>query len=165
MKKALVFTVFAVFTAIIFAACLKNVTNTVATGDCTPVAPSSEEAAIKAFCNKDTATYTKDTSYIYYHIVDSGSGPVAATTIFFKYKATLLDGTLLSQSTQPTSYPIVNLIKGFQDMARFYKKGARLFLVIPSALAYSCEGAVSNGTYVIPPNSILYYDIEITDVQ
>ncbi|HWB25337.1 MAG TPA: FKBP-type peptidyl-prolyl cis-trans isomerase [Chitinophagaceae bacterium] len=163
MKKVLVITI---IVSALLAACLKNVTNTPITTDCIPVAPAAEEATIKSFCGADTITYTKDTSYIYYHIVDSGTGALAATTIFFTYKAVLLNGTVISQSNEPNSSPIVNLIKGFQDMARFYKKGARIIMVIPSSLAYSCQGVVStSGSYTIQPNTILYYDVSITDVQ
>jgi len=160
MKKIFVF----VLAAAGFAACIKSNTPPVTT-DCVSVAPSVEETSIKAFANADTLDYTKDTSYIYYSIIDSGSGPVAPTTIFFTYKVTLLSGTLIDQRTTPTSAAVSNLIKGFQYMKRFYKKGARISLIIPSALAYGCEGAVSNGTYIIPPNSVVYYNFTITDVQ
>lgn len=160
MKKFFVF----VLAASAFAACIKS-SNPPVTSDCVSVAPSVEESTIKAFTNADTISYTKDTSYIYYHIVDSGSGQVAPTTIFFTYKVTLLNGTLIDQRTTPVSAAVTNLIKGFQYMSRFYKKGAHIILIIPSALGYGCEGAVSNGTYIIPPNSILYYNFTVTDVQ
>ncbi len=162
MRKVFVVVIVA---AALLVACLKSVTNTPTNLDCTPVPPGTEDATIKSFCGADTIKYTKDTSYIYYHIVDSGTGSVAATTIFFTYTAKLLNGTVVSQSTTPIGSPIVNLILGFGDLARFYKKGARIIMVIPSSLAYGCEGVVQNSTYVIQPNSILYYDVTITDVQ
>ena len=160
MKKLFVF----VLAASAFAACIKSSTPPV-TNNCVSVAPSVEETSIKAFTNADTLDYTKDTSYIYYSIIDSGSGPVAPTTIFFTYKVALLNGTMIDQRTTPVNAAVSNLIKAFQYMSRFYKKGAHIVLVIPSSLAYGCEGAVSNGTYIIPPNSVLYYNITITDVQ
>jgi len=162
MKKVLVLTFFA---AVLLTACLKTTNTTPTVTDCVPVSPATEEPTIKTFTGADSIAFTKDTSYIYYHISDSGTGAVANTTIFFTYTASLLNGTVLSTATTPVTSAVVNLIQGFQDMKRFYKKGAHIILVIPSSLAYGCQGVVQNNVYVIPPNSVVYYDFTITDVQ
>ncbi len=164
MKKVLAI---AVAASALFFACLKT-TNTPPVATCTPVAPALEAATIKSFLGNDSTTYTKDTSYIFYKIKDSGTGASAtgSSIIFFTYSAALLDGTLVSQSNVPVQQAVVNLITGFQDMARFFKKGSHIIMVIPSQLAYSCAGVTNqNGQVVIPSNAIVYYDVKITDIQ
>src|SRR5690349_9897590 len=107
MKKVLVI---AVAASAFLVSCLKNNVTTPPTNNCTNVTPAAEQATIQAFTNADSIDYTRDTSNVYFHVVDSGSGPVVYSTIFFKYKATLLNGTVISQSSQITSSPVVNLI-------------------------------------------------------
>lgn len=162
MKKVLVFTL---VVGAVLAGCLKGNNTSPIVTDCTPVSDTAEEPTIKAFADKDTIAYTRDTSFVYYHIVDSGTGNPAPTTMFARYNAKLLSGTELSTAPTPQSLTIVNLIQGVQDLRRFYKKGARIIMIIPSSLAYGCQGSIQNNTYVIPPNSIVYFDFTIQDVQ
>jgi len=160
MKKFLVFAL----AATAFAACIKSNTPPT-TNDCVPVAASVEDSTIKAFTTHDTVTYTKDPSYVYYHIVDSGTGSPAPTTVFFKYKLRLLNGTLVDTSVGTVSSPVTALIGGVQAIRGTFKKGARVLAVIPSSLAYGCQSGVKNGVVIIPANSILRFDLVITDVQ
>lgn len=160
MKKFLVF----VLAATAFAACIKSNTPPT-TSDCVPVAVSVEEPTIKSFTNADSVTYTRDTSGVYYHIVDSGTGAAAPTTIFFTYKLRLLNGTLVDSSVGIASGVVSNLIAGFKNIRGNFKKGARILSVIPSALSYGCQNVVNNGVVIIPANSIVRFDFTITDVQ
>lgn len=162
MKRTLVI---ALLSTVVFAACIKSNTNIPTTPDCVNVSATSDEATVKAYTNADTVEYTRDTSLIYYHVFDSGVGNVANSTIFFTYKASLVNGTLVSQSSTVLSSPIVNLITGFQYMKRLYKKGAHIKMVLPSILAYGCQGVLNGSAYIIPPNAVLIYDFNITDVQ
>jgi FKBP-type peptidyl-prolyl cis-trans isomerase len=51
-------------------------------------------------------------------------------------------------------------------MARNFKKGTHIIMILPSFLAYGCSGATNQaGQVVIPSNSIVYYDVKITDIQ
>jgi len=164
MKKVLAI---AAAASALFFSCLKTTSSTPVV-TCTPVAPALEAPIIKSFLGADSGTYVKDTSYIFYNIKDSGTGASASSSsvIFFTYSAALLDGTLVSQSTVPVQQAVVNLITGFQDMARFFKKGTHIIMIIPSSLAYSCAGVTNqSGQVVIPSNSIVYYDVKITDIQ
>ncbi len=162
MKKVLVI---AVVSCALLAACFKNLGNGPTYVSCTPVSASDDEAKIKAFCAADSVDYTKyavDTNYIYYHYSAAGSGPsaTASSVIFFEYKLTLLDGTVIGQSATPIQSAIVNLIPAFQLAAPLFKKGTHIQMVVPSILAYACTGSSS-----IPANTILHFDVTITDLD
>lgn len=164
MKKVLAI---AASASVLFFSCLKTTgTGTITT--CTPVPPAQEQPTIKSFIGGDSSHFIKDTSYIYYNIKDTGTGTSASSSsiIFFTYSAALLNGTLVSESTVPVQQAVVNLITGFQDMARFFKKGTHIIMILPSSLAYGCAGVTNQtGQVVIPGNSIVYYDVKITDIQ
>jgi FKBP-type peptidyl-prolyl cis-trans isomerase len=68
------------------------------------------------------------------------------------YTGTLLNGTQFDAGT--ISYPLSQLILGWQIAVPKIGKGGRIKVVIPSSLAY---GAQANGG--IPANSPLYFDI------
>ena len=162
MKKVLAIAVVA--SSLLFS-CFKNLNGTTVTSTCTPISDSAQENSIKAFCIADTVDfdkYVKDTNYVYYHLSDTGTGAAASSSsvIFFTYKATLLNKTLIDQSATPVQSAMVNLIPGFQLMSPFLKKGTHIQMVIPSSLAYGCEGSGQ-----IPSNAPLFYDVTITDVE
>ena len=56
-------------------------------------------------------------------------------------------------------FPIFE-IEGWKIGIPLIKKGGKLKLIIPSALAYGC-----NDISGIPGNSILFFDIDLIDVQ
>jgi FKBP-type peptidyl-prolyl cis-trans isomerase len=164
MKKVLLIsvTVFVVLLACVKSADINNTNN-----NCTPVSPSAEQAQILAFINTDSVSFMQDTSGVYYHITAPGTGLAAtySSNIFFTFKSTLLDGTAIgSDSTSPVEVAIATAISGFQDMAGYFKKGTKIKLIIPSSLAYGCQG-LTNGTLKIPANSVIYYDLAITGIQ
>ncbi|MDQ6814871.1 MAG: FKBP-type peptidyl-prolyl cis-trans isomerase, partial [Bacteroidota bacterium] len=131
---------------------------------CTPVTPLAEEPQILAYANANGITAVKHTNGIYYQIIDSGTGatPALNSNIYITYTAKLLNGTQFDQSTNAdsTGWMLGSLIEGWQIGLPLIKKGGRIKLLIPSSLAYSCNGKGS----AIPPNSVLYFDITLVDV-
>jgi FKBP-type peptidyl-prolyl cis-trans isomerase FklB len=61
----------------------------------------------------------------------------------------------------PATFPLNNLIKGWQIGLSLCKVGGKIRLIIPSGLAYS----IRNRATEIPPNSILVFDITVLDVK
>ncbi len=158
MKK---FLAFAIVVSVILIACVKGTTNTGTTTTCTNVDTTSEDPAIQTFCNKDSVTFKRDVSGVYYHITDTGTGVSAtsASVINFTYTATLLNGTILGSGAAQQA--ISGLIEGFQLMDSYLKLNTHIEMVIPSSLAYGCTGA---GT-VVPSNSVVSYDVIITAIE
>jgi FKBP-type peptidyl-prolyl cis-trans isomerase FkpA len=164
MKKILV--VASVCSAILFG-CIKSADTSGSTTTCTNVSQATEQPEIAAFLAADTLPFKTDTSGVYYRIDTLGTGDSATSTstVSFTYTAWLLVGTLIGTTSQPIEYPLASTIPGFIEMARYFKKGTTIEMVIPSSLAYGCEGLYQGSNEIVPPNSVLYYHLTITQVQ
>jgi len=129
---------------------------------CTPVEPQTEEPQILAYAAKDTIHVSKHSSGIYYEIINPGSGAAVTTSskVSVTYTGRLLNGTKFDESTTPVSFPLSGVIEGWQIGIPLIKKGGRIKLIIPSAYAYGC-----NGSGPIPANSVLFFDVNLLDVQ
>ncbi len=133
------------------------------TTPCTNVTVDAEEPSIITFCTDHSIAYTKDPSGLYYQVIDPGTGnsPSLTSTITVTYNSTFLDGTTLQNVTTPITGLLNQYIAGWQIGLQKIKKGGHIKLIIPSSLAYGCGGYL--GT--VPPNSVLYFDITLIDVQ
>lgn len=125
----------------------------------------SERAAIQAYASANSITATAHSSGLYYQIINPGSGvtPNSNSKVFVTYTGKLLDGTQFDAGTTPATgggWALSGLISGWQIGLPLIQKGGTIKLIIPSSLAYGCQGA---GT--IAGNSILYFEITLNDVQ
>jgi FKBP-type peptidyl-prolyl cis-trans isomerase len=59
----------------------------------------------------------------------------------------------------PVSVGLGQVIPGWDEGLMLLKKGSKAKLIIPSPLGYGESGAGA----MIPPNSILVFDVEVTD--
>ena len=132
---------------------------------CTGVAPAAEENQIKAYAAANGMTVIKHNSGLYYEVLNPGTGatPHLNSRVFIKYTGKLLNGTQFDQGTNPaaTGWTLGGLIEGWQLGLPLVKAGGKIKLIIPSSLGYGCNGAGSG----IPPNSVLFFDIDLIDVQ
>ena len=108
---------------------------------------------------------------VYYVITTPGKGVNAQTgqKVTVNYTGKLLDGTVFDSNTDPAyrhKEPFTfelgtgKVIKGWDEGFQQLNKGAKATLYIPSGLAYGSQDR-SPG---IPPNSILVFDVELTDI-
>ena len=102
--------------------------------------------------------------------VTNASAPLAAgKTVSVLYTGKLLDGTVFDASSQHGNAPLQFLvgatppqvIPGFDQGIALMHKGDKATLLIPSNLAYGLQGAST----AVPPNSVLRFDVEVTDVK
>ncbi len=128
---------------------------------CTPVKPETEEPQILNYIATDSIHATKHSSGIYYEVINPGNGavPPKGSTIIVGYVGKFLNNKIYEQSTSYTN-KLSGLMEGWQIGIPLIKKGGRIKLVIPSAYAYGC-----NGTGSVPPNSVLFFDINLIDVK
>ncbi len=133
------------------------------TSGCQPATVASEKAQMVAYCSANSINYTEDVSGLLYEIITPGAGPapVVTSTISVVYTGKLFNGTTFDATANPISLPLSGVIDGWKIGIPFIKKGGRIKLVIPSALAYSCTGAGAS----IPPNTPLFFDVTLTDVK
>jgi FKBP-type peptidyl-prolyl cis-trans isomerase FkpA len=124
----------------------------------------SEQGAIVAYAAANSITAVAHSSGLYYQIITQGTGatPTLNSKISVTYTGKLTNGTIFDSGTTPAGggWALGGLIPGWQLGIPLIQKGGQIKLIIPSSLAYGCQGY---GT--IPGNSILYFDIQLTDVQ
>ena len=144
----------------LFIGCIKSTSSTT---NCTNVTPAAEEAQIIAYFNANGITYIKDPSGIYYQILELGTlpHPTLSSTITTNYVGKLLNGVIVDQSSAPFTSSLNQLIAGWQIGIQLIGKGGHIKMVVPSSLAYGCYGAPPT----IAPNSLLYFDITLVNVQ
>jgi FKBP-type peptidyl-prolyl cis-trans isomerase FkpA len=132
---------------------------------CTPATPAAEENQIKTYATANGINAVKHNSGIYYEVLNPGTGvtPNINSRVFITYTGKLLNGTQFDQGTNPanTGWTLGGLIEGWQIGLPLIKKGGKIRLIIPSSLAYGCNGAGKD----IPPNSVLFFEIDLVDVQ
>jgi FKBP-type peptidyl-prolyl cis-trans isomerase FkpA len=124
------------------------------------MAPISEQDTLKAYLDSAGIVATLDPRGFYYKILDEGEGvvPGPCSQVTVAYKGELTNGTVFQQSSFVTI--LDRLVDGWQEGIPLIKKGGQILLYIPPSLAYG-----STGNSVIPPNSILIFDITLTNVQ
>lgn len=153
MKK---FGIFSLIIAVLFIGCKAD-------NGCKNVSPSSEEAQITAFAAANGITAVKHGTGMYYEIVSQGSGatPNLSSTVTITYVGKRLDGSIFDQSSAPVSYKLDQFIEGWKVGLPLIQKGGHIKLIVPSSMAYGCNGYPP----VIGNNSVLYFDIQLIDVQ
>ena len=153
MKK---FGIFSLIIAMIFSSCKDD-------NGCKNVSPSSEETQITAFASANSITAVKHGTGMYYQIVSQGSGatPTLTSTVTITYVGKRLDGSIFDQATSPVSYKLGDFIEGWKVGLPLIQKGGQIRLLVPSSMAYGCNGYPP----VIGSNSVLFFDIQLIDVQ
>jgi FKBP-type peptidyl-prolyl cis-trans isomerase FkpA len=140
-----------------------------------------EAKTIDAYLASNKLTAQKTQSGLYYIIEKPGTGAetTPGTTMYVNYAGYLLNGTLFDTSWPelakannmfseerpyeplPVNVGRGQVIPGWDEGLMLLKKGSKAKFIIPSPLGYGEGGA---GT-MIPANSILIFDVEVTDVQ
>lgn len=142
----------------IFTSCLKEDTA------CSNVNPATEDTTMTGYASRNGYTVTKHSSGMYYQITNAGTGasPTVASKIRVRYKGLRMDGSQFDAGDNiaaSSPWTLSSLIQGWQIGLPLIKKGGSIRLIVPSALAYGC-----NGNSGIAPNSVLYFEVELLDV-
>lgn len=142
-----------------FAGCSKD-------SSCTPVPVENEKAVLEAYNASISMNATRHSTGFYYEIMAPGSSnkPIQSSTVYVKYKGTFLDGKVFDQQSNPglTGFLLNNLIDAWKYAIPMIGKTGKIRISVPSALGYGCQGA-TQGAVAIPPNTPLYFEIELVD--
>lgn len=124
---------------------------------------AKDDSLITDFISKNSILATKHSSGLYYQILAPGAGNTVSVnnTVYVNYEGKLLNGSTFDKSTNTINFPLSGVISGWQIGIPLVKKGGKIRLIIPSALAY---GTRSPGAG-IPANSVLDFTVELIDVQ
>ncbi|WP_350312859.1 FKBP-type peptidyl-prolyl cis-trans isomerase [Dickeya fangzhongdai] len=107
----------------------------------------------------------KTESGLLYQVEKEGTGaaPKDSDTVVVNYKGTLVDGSEFDNSYkrgEPLSFRLDGVILGWTEGLKHVKKGGKIKLVIPPALAYGEAGVPG-----IPANSTLVFEVELLDIK
>ena len=97
-------------------------------------------------------------------IVGTGAEVVPTSTLTFHY--TLMawsTGNVIEsswESGEPATFPLANLVPGWQQALPGSKEGGRLLLILPPELGYGAAGSGPVG-----PNETLIFAIDVVDVS
>ena len=158
-----IFSLFLIIAGIaLLSACSKSDNNDTQSTACTVKAQytndssATQRAQMIAFCNNNGITYTIHPSGILYQIITPGdtAKPDLCTSLTMTYTGKLMTGIQFDKGT--ITYPLKDLIVGWQIAVPLIGKGGKIKMVIPSSLAY---GPNANGS--IPANSPLYFEMSI----
>ncbi|SHO61811.1 FKBP-type peptidyl-prolyl cis-trans isomerase [Algoriphagus zhangzhouensis] len=136
---------------------------------------------IEEYASANGLDVQKTENGLYYVIETPGSGDevTPGTTMYVNYAGYLIDGTLFDTSYEqiakdndrfnpqrdyeplPVNVGMGQVIPGWDEGLLLLKKGSKAKFLIPSPLGYGENGAGG----LIGPNSILVFDVEVTDVQ
>ena len=110
---------------------------------------------------ENNITAQEDPSGLRYVINEPGTGatPELSSTITAAYEGTFLDGAVFDASESLT-FPLQNLIPGWQIGLPLIQEGGDITLYIPSGLAYGAQGIPG----FIPGNANLIFTVELLEV-
>ncbi|MGB1204276.1 MAG: FKBP-type peptidyl-prolyl cis-trans isomerase [Chitinophagales bacterium] len=126
------------------------------------VRTAEDNKKIDAYLSGKSLKMETAASGLRYTIGTAGSGekPRADQTVKMKYTTKLLDGTEVESSKgKAKDMPLNRQVRGLREGLMMLKKGGKATFLIPSTLAY---GERQRGQ--IPGNSVLVYDVEVTDI-
>jgi len=105
-------------------------------------------------------------SGLHYIVEQEGEGesPITGQKVTAHYHGTLLNGDVFDSSVdrgEPFKFPVGmrRVIAGWDEAFLEMKKGEKRKLILPAKIAYGMRGSPP----VIPPNSILVFDVELID--
>ncbi len=161
-RMVIIFICLCLVTGAIIVSCSKSTAD--GFSQCSGPTAASDSSTLLAFAKKDTITAVADTSWLYYQIINQGTGasPISTSKITVTYIGELMNGSVFDSAgaSSPLTIPLDSLILGWQYGLQKIQVGGRIKLLIPSALAYGCSGFGN-----IPPNTPLYFDITLLGVQ
>ncbi|MEI6750553.1 MAG: FKBP-type peptidyl-prolyl cis-trans isomerase [Bacteroidales bacterium] len=107
-------------------------------------------------------TALSTSSGLYYVVEKPGNEnhPTSTSTVTINYTGKFTDGSIFD-ATAPGSPIVISLssvIKGWQEGIPLFGKGGKGILLIPSSLGYG-----STGSYGVPANSVLIFEIDLVD--
>lgn len=104
---------------------------------------------------------------LYYVIDEEGTGarPDITSTVTVDYEGFTLDGSIFDSSYdrgEPATFPLTNVITGWQLGIPLYREGGSGTLLIPSRMAYGNNPPPGSG---IRRNEVLAFDVELHTVE
>ncbi|MDQ7784499.1 MAG: FKBP-type peptidyl-prolyl cis-trans isomerase [Desulfomonilaceae bacterium] len=124
--------------------------------------------ALSVACVVTASETSTASSGLKVEVIKQGNGPKPQTgqTVSVHYTGTLADGTKFDSSRdrgEPISFKLGmgQVIPGWDQGIASINVGTRAKLTVPPHLGYGAQGAGN----VIPPNAVLFFDVELLDAK
>ena len=105
---------------------------------------------------------------LYYIITAPGDSkkPNQCSYLSVNYKGYTESGTVFDQTTSsPASFYLYQLVEGWRRGIPLIGKGGKIKLFIPPSLGYGPSGLKRpDGSYVIPANQIIIFEVEVVNM-
>ncbi len=117
---------------------------------------------IERYLSEKNIECERSESGLYYKIINQGEGQKIKykDIISFKYRGELLNGLVFDEQKDPVEFKLEQLIACWKEIILELNTGGKAFIVSPPQLGYG-DHDLEN----IPKNSILTFEIEVTDVK
>lgn len=89
----------------------------------------------------------------------TGASPSATSRVIVKYEGAFLSGEVFDRNDLGINFSLVGLIDSWAIMIPEMKEGGKMTIYTPSKFAYG-----SSGSGVIPPNTVLVFEIELVSL-
>jgi FKBP-type peptidyl-prolyl cis-trans isomerase FkpA len=122
------------------------------------------DSQIQDYIKKNSWNMERTESGLYYEIIEEGNGDEFIRfndQVTFYYTGKLTDGEIFQKIDEdvPLTFRARELIIGWQEGLSFIKEGGTIRLIIPPHLGYG-----DKQTGLVPPNSILIYELSVLEV-
>jgi FKBP-type peptidyl-prolyl cis-trans isomerase len=134
--------------------------------------PVDDAIITKYLASKAITTAQKQPSGLYFVPTTTNATAKLATVgtnVSIRYTATLLDGTVFDATSLRNNTPVSfvlgksNVLYGLQEGVSLMHLGDKATLLIPSGLAYGASGTTGQNGTVVPPNTVVRFDVEVVD--
>lgn len=120
--------------------------------------------------NKANSDVNVTASGLQYKVINDnpyGIYPRLTGFVYVYYKSYFIDGSPCKKSyTDTASVAYLQQNAGLQEAIRKMRIGSKWRIWIPSNLAYGSDGLKdTDGSYIVDPNTVLMYDIELLGEQ
>lgn len=167
-----------VIVLLILGSCVKNDAKC-GYNDSTVIAPASEVQALQDSLTAHGIQATSNPSGFFYTINTQGTGQAVSnlcSNLSVTYKGSFFNGKVFDSSAtgNVANFQLGGVIVGWQKGVPLISKGGDITLYIPPSLGYGPNPAKdsngnpilnSDGTYLLPGNSYLVFNVKIIDIQ
>lgn len=127
---------------------------------------TSDPGAAFLSANKNKSGVVTTASGLQYEVLEAGKGPKPqkTDTVTVDYEGKLINGKVFDSSYergQPASFPLDQVIVGWQEAIPMMNEGSTWMLYIPAKLAYGDSGAGG----VIGPNETLVFKVHLIKIN
>ncbi len=126
-----------------------------------------DEERIRRFAERHGWQMTRSNTGLWYQIYEHGTGLRVAEgkKVTIGYEVRLLDGTLCYSSKEKGPKTFItghgSVERGLEEGILLMRQGDKAHLILPPFLAYGVPG----DRKMIPPRSVIVYDIEVLKVE